>query len=76
MRIYVCVKHVPDTAANIKITNDTGYRPEKFYWAVVTFTASPSNSLNEKGSTAKIIITEEITYVSGRCCSHTDALFR
>jgi electron transfer flavoprotein beta subunit len=25
MRIYVCVKHVPDTAANIKITNDTGY---------------------------------------------------
>jgi len=25
MRIYVCVKHVPDTAANIKIINDTGY---------------------------------------------------
>jgi electron transfer flavoprotein beta subunit len=25
MRIYVCVKHVPDTAANIKITNNTGY---------------------------------------------------
>ena len=22
MRIYVCVKHVPDTAANIKITGD------------------------------------------------------
>jgi len=53
MRIYVCVKHVPDTAANIKITNDTGYRPEKFYWAVVTFTASPSNSLNEKGRQLK-----------------------
>jgi electron transfer flavoprotein beta subunit len=25
MRIYVCVKHVPDTAANIKIVNGTGY---------------------------------------------------
>ena len=25
MRIYVCVKHVPDTAANIKITDGTGY---------------------------------------------------
>jgi electron transfer flavoprotein beta subunit len=25
MRIYVCVKHVPDTAANINITSDTGY---------------------------------------------------
>jgi electron transfer flavoprotein beta subunit len=25
MRIYVCIKHVPDTAANIKITSDTGY---------------------------------------------------
>ncbi len=25
MRIYVCVKHVPDTAVNIKIVNDTGY---------------------------------------------------
>ena len=25
MRIYVCVKHVPDTAVNIKITDDTGY---------------------------------------------------
>jgi electron transfer flavoprotein beta subunit len=28
MRIYVCVKHVPDTAVNIKITNDTGYDNE------------------------------------------------
>ncbi len=25
MRVYVCVKHVPDTAANITITGDTGY---------------------------------------------------
>jgi electron transfer flavoprotein beta subunit len=25
MRIYVCVKHVPDTAASINITNETGY---------------------------------------------------
>ncbi len=25
MRMYVCVKHVPDTAANIKIIDDTGY---------------------------------------------------
>ncbi len=31
MRIYVCVKHVPDTAANIKITNDTGYDSEVKY---------------------------------------------
>ena len=31
MRIYVCVKHVPDTAANIKIVNDNGYdRTVKF----------------------------------------------
>jgi len=28
MRIYVCVKHVPDTAVNIKITGDTGYDDE------------------------------------------------
>ena len=25
MQIYVCVKHVPDTAANIKVVGDTGY---------------------------------------------------
>lgn len=25
MQIYVCVKHVPDTAANIKIVGETGY---------------------------------------------------
>ena len=25
MQIYVCVKHVPDTAANIKITGETGF---------------------------------------------------
>jgi electron transfer flavoprotein beta subunit len=31
MRIYVCVKHVPDTAANIKITNDTGYDSQVKY---------------------------------------------
>ncbi len=31
MRIYVCVKHVPDTAANITITNDTGYDSEVKY---------------------------------------------
>lgn len=28
MRIYVCVKHVPDTAINIKIVNDNAYDPE------------------------------------------------
>jgi len=28
MRIYVCVKHVPDTAINIKIINDKEYDPE------------------------------------------------
>ncbi len=31
MRVYVCVKHVPDTAANIKITNDTGYDSQVKY---------------------------------------------
>ncbi|MCG8634394.1 MAG: electron transfer flavoprotein subunit beta/FixA family protein [Desulfobacterales bacterium] len=31
MRIYVCIKHVPDTAANIKIDGDTGYNPEVKY---------------------------------------------
>jgi len=31
MRIYVCVKHVPDTAANIKIVSDTGYDKEVKY---------------------------------------------
>ena len=25
MQIYVCVKHVPDTAANIKIVGDAGF---------------------------------------------------
>jgi electron transfer flavoprotein beta subunit len=35
MRIYVCVKHVPDTAANIKITDDTGYDSQ------VKFVANP-----------------------------------
>ncbi len=25
MQVYVCVKHVPDTAANIKVEGDTGY---------------------------------------------------
>ncbi len=29
MRIYVCVKHVPDTAVNVKITSDSGYEPVK-----------------------------------------------
>jgi len=33
MRIYVCVKHVPDTAANIKITNATGYDSQVKYVA-------------------------------------------
>ena len=33
MRIYVCVKHVPDTAAKIKITNDTGYDSQVKYVA-------------------------------------------
>ena len=33
MRIYVCVKHVPDTAANITITNDTGYDSQVKYVA-------------------------------------------
>jgi electron transfer flavoprotein beta subunit len=31
MRIYVCVKHVPDTAANIKIVSDTEFNPEVKY---------------------------------------------
>ena len=30
MRIYVCVKHVPDTAANIKVDGGTGYDPVAF----------------------------------------------
>jgi electron transfer flavoprotein beta subunit len=33
MRIYVCVKHVPDTAAKIRITNDTGYDSQVKYVA-------------------------------------------
>jgi electron transfer flavoprotein beta subunit len=35
MRIYVCVKHVPDTAANITITSPTGYDSK------VKFVANP-----------------------------------
>lgn len=31
MRIYVCVKHVPDTAANIKVDGGNGYDPEVKY---------------------------------------------
>jgi len=33
MRIYVCVKHVPDTAANITITGETGYDSQVKYVA-------------------------------------------
>lgn len=33
MRIYVCVKHVPDTAANIKIVGDDGYDTQVKYVA-------------------------------------------
>lgn len=33
MRIYVCVKHVPDTAANITITSETGYDGQVKYVA-------------------------------------------
>ncbi|MBW2594341.1 MAG: hypothetical protein JRE58_15350 [Deltaproteobacteria bacterium] len=33
MRIYVCVKHVPDTAANIKIIGETGYDTKVKYVA-------------------------------------------
>ncbi|SMC98262.1 electron transfer flavoprotein beta subunit [Desulfocicer vacuolatum DSM 3385] len=33
MRIYVCVKHVPDTAANIKIVGDAAYDTEVKYVA-------------------------------------------
>lgn len=33
MRIYVCVKHVPDTAANITLTSDTGYDGQVKYVA-------------------------------------------
>jgi electron transfer flavoprotein beta subunit len=33
MRIYVCVKHVPDTAAKIRITGDTGYDSQVKYVA-------------------------------------------
>ncbi len=35
MRIYVCVKHVPDTAAKITITGDMGYDSQ------VKFVANP-----------------------------------
>ncbi len=33
MRIYVCVKHVPDTAANIKIVGEAGYDTKVKYVA-------------------------------------------
>ncbi len=33
MRIYVCVKHVPDTAANIRIVDDIGYDRQVKYVA-------------------------------------------
>ena len=33
MRIYVCVKQVPDTAANIKLVDGTGYDPQVKYVA-------------------------------------------
>ena len=36
MQIYVCVKHVPDTAANIKVAGENGYND-----ATVKFIANP-----------------------------------
>ncbi|MCG8618735.1 MAG: electron transfer flavoprotein subunit beta/FixA family protein [Desulfobacterales bacterium] len=49
MRIYVCVKHVPDTAANIKISGDTAYDPEVKY---------VPNPYDEFGIEAAVQITE------------------
>ena len=51
MRIYVCVKHVPDTAAKIKITGDTGYDSQ------VKFVANP---YDEYGVEEAISLVEKI----------------
>jgi electron transfer flavoprotein beta subunit len=50
MCIYMCVKHVPDTAANIKITNDAGYDSQ------VKFVA---NSYDEYGVEEAISLVEK-----------------
>ncbi|MEH0020864.1 MAG: electron transfer flavoprotein subunit beta/FixA family protein [Desulfobacter sp.] len=49
MPIYVCVKHVPDTAANIKVDGGTGYDPEVKYVA---------NPYDEYGIEAAVQLTE------------------
>lgn len=49
MRIYVCVKHVPDTAANIKVDGGTGYDPEVKY---------VPNPYDEYGLEAAVQLTE------------------
>ncbi|THB80946.1 MAG: electron transfer flavoprotein beta subunit/FixA family protein, partial [Desulfobacteraceae bacterium] len=36
MKIFVCVKHVPDTAATIKVAGDTGFED-----ADIKFIANP-----------------------------------
>ena len=49
MRIYVCVKHVPDTAANIKVDGGKGYDPEVKY---------VPNPYDEYGVEAAVQLTE------------------
>lgn len=57
MRIYVCVKHVPDTAANITITNDTGYDGQVKYVAnpYDEYGAEEAISLVEKTGEGEVI---------------------
>ncbi len=60
MKIFVCVKHVPDTAASIKLTGDTGYDDSE-----IKFIASPYDeygieeavSLVEKDGGEVVIVT-------------------
>jgi electron transfer flavoprotein beta subunit len=57
MRIYVCVKHVPDTAAKIKITNDTGYDSQVKYVAnpYDEYAVEEALSLVEKNGEGEVI---------------------
>jgi electron transfer flavoprotein beta subunit len=57
MRVYVCVKHVPDTAANITITSNTGYDGQVKYVAnpYDEYGVEEAVSLVEKNGTGEVV---------------------
>jgi electron transfer flavoprotein beta subunit len=57
MRIYVCVKHVPDTAAKIRITGDTEYDSQVKYVAnpYDEYAVEEALSLVEKNGEGEVV---------------------